>query len=331
MTRGHFLFLPFLVLFFGFFHFPATSKPFGRSHLHVVGSSAVYSFAVAVADHHFHNGGVSAIIESTGTGGGIRLFCRGVGAETPDGVLTSRPFTPEETAYCHKNGAGSLVQLTLGYDGLVLGVSKMDASDRGFPPLSLDILRRAMSGSAATWHDLDNKFPSWPLKILGPSGNSGTKEAFLQLVMTDPKTGKIYPIQKDGRYIDASDQETVVVHKLMLEPTAIALFSYAFLTTNRDRIRAVAINDILPTANTIQRKIYPLSRPFYLVIKSNHINQMPGLYDFVAAFLSEESLGANGYLKRYGLVPLPYLDRMDQRRRLASSLGVETRFPTAIP
>lgn len=331
MTRGHFLFLPFLLLFFGFSVSRAAEDRGLRQHLHLVGSSAIYPFAVAVADHHFYGkSGRATVVESTGTGGGIRLFCRGQGGRTPDGVLTSRPFSPDEITYCHKNGVGGLIQLTLGYDGLVLGAKKSTHAHQTLSNLSLKTLRTAMTGSAKTWHDLNHSLPSWPIKILGPSNNSGTKDAFIHLVMTDPDTGKSVPIQNDGRYTQASDQETVVVHKLMLEPQAIALFSYGFLNVNRDRIRAIAIDGVMPTPKTIQTKTYPLTRPFYLVIKADHLSFIPGLYDFVLEFLSEDALGPNGYLKRYGLVSLSPDDRRDQRRRLTVP-SINTRSPTLIP
>ena len=223
-TRGDFNFLPYLVIFFMMFACQGQTRPY----IHIIGSSAIYPFAVAVAEtFHLKSRGPTPVIESTGTGGGIKIFCSGIGENTPDIVLASRAMTASERTYCKNHGVSEILEVTLGFDGIVV------ASPEARVPFSLTrhqlylALTEKIEDQANSnfyWSDISKQLPHQRLRLLGPSLASGTREAFVHLIM--PK--KSQKLRHDGIYIEASDQETVVVQKLQLEPEALGIFSFSF-------------------------------------------------------------------------------------------------------
>ncbi len=303
-----------------------------RRYVHIIGSSAIFPFLISVAENmSLKTGFKSPVIESTGTGGGIKIFCSGLGKRTPDIVAASRPMTAAEKKNCAENGIGDVLELVIGYDGIVLGASRpppVSSLSRG--QLHLILADHFRIGSEKHrnplffWSDLDAQYPTQKIKILGPSSSSGTREAFLHHIFrAESGTTRLIPssrLRRDGVYHEASDQETVIIQKLQLEPEAFGIFSFSFLALNRDKIFPVAIDGVLPDYKTIREGTYPLSRPLYLYAKPNHFRRVKGLVEFLKEFFGEDASGANGYLKNYGFIPLNAEERQAQLTKIKEDL-----------
>lgn len=289
-----------------------------RSYIHIVGSSTIYPIITAAAEvYGTETSHSTPIIESTGTGGGIKVFCNGVGDAYPDLVVTSRLMSDEEIQFCKSNGVHKLERLVLGYDGIIIAqsvpkrIKNLDMVDL------FDALKKYTASQGKkiknplkNWHEVNPLYPPQKIKILGPPSTSGTKQTFLQLIFSQSLIdSKNYPymaeLRDDLTYIDTAEQETVTATKLHLEEDAIAIFSYGFLIKNRDKIHAIPINHILPTFETITDGTYPLARSLYLYVKGENLRSTEGLKEFLQFFFSEPISGLKGYLKNYGLIPLP--------------------------
>lgn len=309
-TRGHFIFLTFLISFL------KVDALCARSYIQVVGSSAIYPFAIAVAEtFHQKTKFPTPIIESTGTGGGIKAFCTGIGVNTPDVVLASRAMSERERHYCLRQGVTDILEVTLGFDGIVIASPDLKA------PFSLSREQLYLALAAKIddqpnrsfyWSDVSSEFPRRKIRLLGPSSASGTREAFTQLIMQNPQT----KLRHDGVYIEASDQETVIVQKLQLEPEAFGVFSFSFLMLNSDKVTPLPIEGVTPTFKTIVSGEYPLSRPFYLYVKSAHLDRVKGLAAFVEEFISADAVGHEGYLASYGFIPQPEQKRLLEEKQV---------------
>jgi phosphate transport system substrate-binding protein len=300
-----------------------------RSYIHVVGSASAYPFIASVAEifsteDHFK----APIIESTGSGGGIKVFCNGSGTEYPDMVTTSRPMTKQEILFCSQNGVQDFLQLTIGYDGIVLARS----SAKGIRNLTIDELFDALAyfviqegvkipNPHQTWADVSKDLPAQIIKILGPPSTSGTKQTFLQLILEHPQfqieKPRVLPseIRDDHAYIETAEQESIILKKLQLEKEALAIFSFGFLTQNRDDIHPLKINGIYPTFNTITSGLYPLSKPLYIYIKKQSLEGVPGLKEFITLLLSDDISGPDGYLKNFGFISLPFSLRVLEKQK----------------
>lgn len=297
-TRGRLFFLIFLASLL-----IASAHLHARSYIQAVGSSAIYPFAIAVAEtFHLKTRFPTPVIESTGTGGGIKIFCSGVGDHTPDIVLASRPISKQERQYCAQQGVSDILEIALGFDGIVVATPDFK------PPFSLsreqlylalaEKIKNQPNGNFY-WSNIAPDLPRQKIRLLGPSAASGTREAFTSLIMGHhtPK------LRHDGVYIEASDQETVIVQKLQLEPEALGIFSFSFLMLNNDKVTPLSIDGVTPTFKTIISGEYPLSRLLYLYVKSAHIGHIKGLDHFVEEFISSDAIGHEGYLVSYGFIP----------------------------
>ncbi len=323
---------------------PAAQGQVGREHINVVGSSTVFPFATVVAENFGRQTSFrTPKVEGTGSGGGLKLFCSGVGLESPDIATTSRRITSAELARCRSNGVRDVVEIKIGYDGIVM------ANSREAPRLRLttrDIFLALAAkipdprledpvGSASlvpnpfkAWNEVDPRLPPLPIEVLGPPPTSGTRDRFAeramaagcnsfewlrQLAADDPDAHRsiCHKFREDGRYIEAGESDVLIVRKLEQNPQAVGIFGFSFLDQNLDRLQAAAVNGTEPTYENILRDEYALCRPLFLYVNREHVGRVPGLPEFVAAFAAADASGPDGYLAERGFIPLPDAERAD--------------------
>lgn len=339
-----------------------------RDYVSIVGSSTVYPFATVVAEQFGKTTKFKTPkIESTGSGGGLKLFCAGVGVEHPDITNASRRIKKSEQELCAKNGVKEIVEVKVGYDGIVLGQSKAVA------PLNLsrqDIflaLAKQVPGEDGklidnpnmTWKDVNAALPATKIEVLGPPPTSGTRDAFVELAMeggakknedlaklrgaTDAaeikalmarlgipesafnaKGKKVFQavahgIREDGAYIEAGENDNLIVQKLEANPNAVGIFGFSFLDQNADKIQGAVVDGKEPTFENIADGGYAVSRPLYFYVKKAHVGAVPGIAEYLAEFTSEKAYGMEGYLAEKGLIPMPDAER-DQFRQDAKML-----------
>lgn len=273
--------------------------------LRFVGSSAVFPFAATVAEHfHYKTNEPTPLIEATGTGAGIKLFCKDI--DGPDGVMTSRPLTESEQKKCQENGI-VFKEFKMGQDGLVLIQSN---KERLFP-LSLKNLDHALHEKISyhekcignpykNWNDIQEGFPAYPIQLLGPAPTSGTYDVLIEKIK-----GSCGPsLRRDGTYIEAPANENLIVQKVLHAPHTIGVVTFSFYDQNRSRLHAFSIGDVFPSFESIQKGTYPLSRPLYLYIKVNHLENHPPRLAYIIEFTSPAAIGEKGYLSEKGLIPL---------------------------
>ena len=306
-----------------------------RDQIRIVGSSTVYPFATVVAEA-FGRGGKfkTPIVESTGTGGGLKLFCSGVGVQDPDIATASRRIKASEVELCAKNGVTAITEVKIGYDGIVLAHSKKGA---GMPltrrEIFLALAKEIPAGNGAlvanpnrTWRDVDPKFPDQKIEVLGPPPTSGTRDAFNELAIeagckTFPELAALeasdnarfkklcLSIREDGAYVEAGENDNLIVQKLVANPKAVGVFGYSFLSQNTDVIAGDTVEGVVPDFEDIASGKYPLSRPLYIYVKNAHAASIPGVREYVIEFASEKAIGEFGYLVDKGLIPAPKAER----------------------
>ncbi|HRE54655.1 MAG TPA: PstS family phosphate ABC transporter substrate-binding protein [Candidatus Competibacter sp.] len=303
-----------------------------RDYISIVGSSTVYPFTTAVAEQF---GKANAQfktpkVESTGTGGGFKLFCGGVGVQHPDISNASRPIKKSEVETCAKNGVTEIVEINIGFDGIVLASSKKNQP----MPLTIkdiwlalakevpDASGKLVANPHKTWKDVNPALPANKIEVLGPPPTSGTRDAFVELVMdhgckefdaiktlekSDEKKAKAacQTVREDGAFIEAGENDNLIVNKLVANPNALGVFGYSFLEENLDKIQGETINGVAPNFESIADGKYPVSRPLFVYVKKAHVGVIPGIKEFIAEFTSEKAVGDDGYLGRKGLIPLP--------------------------
>lgn len=311
-----------------------------RDQVRIVGSSTVFPFSTTVAERFAKPGKFKApVVESTGTGGGFKLFCDGAGVTTPDINDASRPITDGERASCASNGVGPVSEFRIGYDGIILaGASRGVVFDVTLEQLwratakTVPVKGRLIANPYHRWSDLDPKLPAEAIAIFGPAPNHGTRDAFVELVMepscrTAPEVASLGKdeqkkvcgvIREDGAWTDVSEDYGLVMGKLAGNPRALAIFTFSYLDQNRDKIHAATVGGVAASLETISSGKYPLSRPLFIYVKSAHIGQIPGLADFVREYLSDRAAGEEGYLVDKGLIPLPRAQLLSQRTAAAN-------------
>lgn len=294
----------------------------------IVGSSTVYPFSSSVAEEF---GGVSKYstptVESTGSGGGMKMFCAGVGTSTPDITNASRPMKKKEFKMCQENGVTDITEAKIGYDGIVI------AEKRGARPfrvtrkqllLAVAKLVPNQDGSALitnpynNWNEIDPSLPNRPILIYGPPKSSGTRDAFEELVMQaltkkDPLykavEKKYSEIRDDKRYVESGENDNLIVNRLETNADALGVFGYSFLDENRSKIQGSIVDGVTPTPAAISDGSYPVSRSLFFYVKNAHIDKVPGLSSYTRLFMSDNMIGPDGKLKKIGLIPLPEAER----------------------
>jgi phosphate transport system substrate-binding protein len=295
--------------------------------MRAVGSSTVYPFAKLVAERVARANPRlgTPIIESTGTGAGMKLFCAGVGERFPDVVNASRRMKASEAKACQQNGVSQITEIQVGIDGLALATSKSTSMVN----LSTRDIYAAIAKTpwgkpnrARTWRDVNPKLPAIPIRVYGPPPTSGTRDSLHELVLSpgcetnaaavalkkaDENKYKAicHGLREDGAYIEAGENDNLIVQKLAQSPNTLGFFGYSFLEENPGKLKGVAINGVAPSYDSISTFKYPGARPLYIYIKNAHAGAIPAVRAFAAEFTKESAFGPNGYLRRVGLIAAP--------------------------
>jgi len=283
-----------------------------RDQIQVVGSSTVYPFSTIVAERFGNKGNFKTpVIESTGTGGGMKLFCQGVGSDNPDISNASRAMKPSEWENCQAAGVTDIIEVAFGNDGIAF------ASSVKGPKLNLTRKQLWMAlaehgPKPAKWKEIDPALPDAEIIVLVPPPTSGTRDAWNSLVMSkgcpteikekDKKSCEV--LREDGAAVEAGENDTLIVQKLEANPRAFGIFGFSYLENNLDKIQAADIEGMAISLESIQDYSYPISRPLYFYVKKAHIGVIPGLQEYLLEFTSEDAIGPEGYLIDTGLVPL---------------------------
>jgi phosphate transport system substrate-binding protein len=302
----------------------AASPAAARDQIRIVGSSTVFPFATAVAEQFGRGGKLKTpIVESTGSGGGLKLFCAGVGPDHPDITNSSRRIKQSEFDECTKNGV-AMTEVKIGFDGIVLANSKKAVRvglTKGeiFKALAAKVPSggQLIPNPYKKWSDIDPALPGIKIEVLGPPPTSGTRDAFVELAMEGgcaevPGAAELgltkegcHAIREDGVFVEAGENDNLIVQKLIANPDALGVFGYSFLDQNRDKLQASHIEGVDPTFENIADGKYGISRSLYFYVKLPHVGTIPGIKEYVAEFTSEKAYGPDGYLVDKGLIPLP--------------------------
>ncbi|WP_298291276.1 substrate-binding domain-containing protein [uncultured Litoreibacter sp.] len=288
----------------------ASSVATARDQIRVVGSSTVFPFSTAVAEQFGRSTDFQTpVVESTGSGGGLKLFCAGVGTDHPDITNASRRMKEKEFKLCQDNGVTDVTEAVIGYDGIVV------ANAKGGPAFELTreqiVTALAAQGPLpTTWDEVDPSLPAINIEVLGPPPSSGTRDAFEELVMHEGCEGagiecEGITIREDGAFIEAGENDNLIVSKLEANPNALGVFGFSFLDQNSDALQGALVDGTEPTFDNIAAGDYPISRSLYFYIKNAHVGVVPGLQEFAVEFMSEDASGEEGYLIDKGLIPLP--------------------------
>lgn len=307
-----------------------------RDYIYIVGSSTVYPFSTVVAERFGRSSKhKTPKVESTGSGGGLKLFCEGVGVGFPDVTNSSRAIKNSEVEACASNGVTEIVEVKIGYDGIVIA-NAIDA-----PAVSLsrrDIflaLAKEVPGATdgklvknpyTTWADVNPELPAIRIEVLGPPPTSGTRDAFVELAMEggcktvswisalkssdkNQYQSICHTIREDGAFVEAGENDNLIVQKLGANESAFGIFGFSFLDQNAEKVKGAQVDDVMPTFEAIAAGDYPVSRPLYFYVKKAHVGVIPGLKEFLREFTSERTWGEDGYLSDRGLIPLPIEER----------------------
>lgn len=315
----------------------SSAQAAGRDYISIVGSSTVYPFSTVVAEQFGKTTNFKTPkIESTGTGGGFKLFCSGVGVENPDITNASRAIKQSEFDTCQANGVKEIVEVEIGYDGIVLANSKKSATFKLsrkdiFLALAKNVPDpkggdKLVPNPYKTWKDVNPELPATKIEVLGPPPTSGTRDAFVELAMEtgaktfpfihdmEKKNKDMYKattqmVREDGAYIEAGENDNLIVQKLEANPNALGIFGFSFLDQNADMVQGSVVEGEEPTFENIADGKYPVSRPLFFYVKKAHVDVIPGIREFLGEFTSEKAWGNEGYLADKGMIPMPQQER----------------------
>ncbi len=304
----------------------------GRSYISIVGSSTVYPFSTVVAERFGKSSSYrTPKVEATGSGGGLKLFCAGVGENTPDITNASRRIKSSELALCKENGVTDIVEVMIGFDGIVIANAVTEARltlSRRDIFLALakmvpnpDGSRTLIDNPYKNWSDVNPALPAKPIRVMGPPPTSGTRDAFVELAMEGgcarfemikamkKSDGHRYKalchgIREDGAYIEAGENDNLIVQKLASNPDAVGIFGFSFLEQNEDKVQGAAVDGQVPTFDAIADGSYPVSRSLYFYVKKAHVGVIPGIREYLGEFMSERAIGEDGYLADKGMIPM---------------------------
>ena len=327
-----------------------SSASVARDYITIVGSSTVYPFATVVAENFGRTTRFKTPkIESTGSGGGLKLFCAGVGVEHPDITNSSRRIKASEIENCTANGVAEIIEAKIGYDGIALANSRKATRFELTPRdiyLALAKVVPDPDGGASfvpnpyrNWQDVNPSLPADRIEVLGPPPTSGTRDAFVELAMEggcksfesiaalkgsdkDRYKAVCHGIREDGAYIEAGENDNLIVQKLQANPRALGIFGFSFLDQNTDVIQGSLINGVAPEFDSIADGSYPVSRSLYYYVKKAHIGSIPGLEAYNREFMSEKAIGEEGYLADKGLIPMPRQERVAFRNAVTGMVNL---------
>lgn len=305
-----------------------------RDNIEIVGSSTVFPFSTVVAETYAKKTGKAAPkVESTGSGGGMKLFCSGIGAETPDITNASRRIKSSELEQCQANGV-SPIEVKVGYDGIAIANSKKGQK--------LSLTRKDLFMALAKhipnddselvpnpykmWNEINPELPDLKIEVLGPPPTSGTRDAFVELAMEGgckkiswiaalKKSNKqlyketCHTIREDGHYIETGENDNLIVQKLDANPNSLGIFGFSFLDQNADKVQGAMVDGVDISFENIAAGNYPVSRPLYFYVKKEHIGKIGGIADYIAEFTSDDAWGDEGYLADKGMIPMPQAER----------------------
>ncbi|MFC1335006.1 MAG: PstS family phosphate ABC transporter substrate-binding protein [gamma proteobacterium symbiont of Clathrolucina costata] len=321
-----------------------------RDYISVVGSSTVYPLATVVAEQFGKTSKFKTPkIESTGSGGGLKLFCAGVGVEHPDITNASRRIKKSEVERCAGNGINDIIEVKVGYDGIALANSKVAprfsvsrkdiflALAKEVPDPKDPTSGKLVANPYQTWKEVNSDLPAMAIEVLGPPPTSGTRDAFAELAMEGgckkidwikamkKKDKKMYKsichtVREDGKYIEAGENDNLIVQKLEANKGALGVFGYSFLDQNSDKVQGSLIDGVEPTFELIADGSYPVSRPLYFYVKKAHMGRIPGIENYLAEFTSDKAWGDDGYLADKGLIPMP----VEERKAFKSDVETQT-------
>ena len=317
-----------------------------RDLIRIVGSSTVFPFSTAVAERFGKTTDFKTpVVESTGSGGGLKLFCGGVGVGYPDITNSSRRIKASEVEMCAKNGVAEIIEVKIGYDGIVIANSrKARQYELTLRDVFLALAKDVPDGNGKlipnpykTWKDVNPSLPASKIEVLGPPPTSGTRDAFAELALeggcktfdfikamkkTDKNAYKsaCHTIREDGAYIEAGENDNLIVQKLEANPDAFGVFGFSFLDQNSDKVQGSKIKGVAPDFDEIADGNYPVSRPLYFYVKKAHVGVIPGIAEFLAEFTSDKAWGEDGYLGDKGLIPMPD-DERDEWRKNARGMA----------
>ena len=321
---------------------------FAREQIHIVGSSTVFPFSTTVAERFGRATKFKTpVVESTGSGGGLKLFCRGIGVETPDIANASRRIKSSEVELCAKNGVNEIVEVKIGFDGIVLANSKKaERVELSLKQLFLALAKEVpvdgelVPNPYEKWSDIDASLPNRRIEVLGPPPTSGTRDAFVEVAMeggakriptlkalrkgnTKEFERIAHSIREDGAYVEAGENDNLIIQKLVANPSALGIFGFSFLDQNEDKIQGALVDGAEPTFDNIADGKYAIARSLYYYVKKAHVGKVPGLEEFLHEFTSDRASGEDGYLADRGLIPLPTDDRMTERKNAKALMPLQ--------
>jgi len=310
----------------------STTAQAERDYISIVGSSTVYPFSTVVAERFGKSTNFrTPKVESTGSGGGLKLFCSGVGDSTPDITNASRAIKSSEIELCAKNGVTDIVEVKVGYDGIVLANTKAaDRMELSRKDIFLALAKNVPNPDGSetlienpykTWKDVNPALPARAIEVMGPPPTSGTRDAFVELAMEggckqfpfikamkkqDKKKYKAvcHGVREDGGYIEAGENDNLIVQKLVANPNALGIFGYSFLEQNAEKVQGSLVDGKEPTFDAISDGSYPVSRSLFFYVKKAHVGVIPGIEEYLAEFTSERAMGEDGYLADKGMIPM---------------------------
>lgn len=317
-----------------------------RDQIRIVGSSTVFPFSTAVAEQFGQSSDFpTPVVESTGSGGGLKLFCGGVGEEHPDITNASRRIKDSEVELCATNGVTDIIEVKIGFDGIVIANSKASGQmDIELSELWLALAAEVPDGTGGfmanpyvNWSDINADLPNYAIRVLGPPPTSGTRDAFVELGMDggcktfeevvalkesdeDRYEAICQSIREDGAFVEAGENDNLIVQKLDADPQSFGVFGYSFLAQNEDKLQGSMISGVSPTFDDIASGDYPISRSLFFYAKTAHIGVVPGIDEYIVEFTSENAWGPFGYLAEKGLIPLPD----DERAKVAADAQSHT-------
>jgi phosphate transport system substrate-binding protein len=322
-----------------------------RDYIYIVGSSTVYPFATVVAERFGRSSDFKTPkVEATGSGGGIKLFCEGVGVDYPDIANSSRAIKQSEIAACAANGVDEVIEVKIGYDGIVLANAlRAPAVSLSRRDIYMALAKQVPDGEGtlvanpnSNWNEIDPDLPARRIEVLGPPPTSGTRDAFVELAMeggcrTIPWIAALessdnerfrsicHTIREDGAFVEAGENDNLIVQKLQGNPDAFGIFGFSFLDQNAEKVKGSPIDGIEPSFEAIADGDYPVSRPLFFYVKKAHVDVIPGLKAYLREFTSERAWGDEGYLSDRGLIPLPE----EERERVATDVRELNSLPVA--